>query len=342
MTNKSDGEKKIEYEVPITGKGIQAINEYLGKVVDKNNHKGINYRWFRGQANIDNNHKKDKADDKKLLKLLPGIFREKGYDEFWMTTTFRNRAPMFGETSPRDDMDKWLFLMKHVNLPTRLLDWTESPLFALYFAVKSAKEVDSEPVVWSLNPKALNYHSIYNYKGDDLSNENPISKLSIFPNTWKDTGPGIGNIRLAFRESHEKKCLFCFLREHGVAVWRFPKIDKKGCFRCRATKNPIAIQLTYCHPRMSAQKGCMTVHGTDSGALEDIVDPVFIKHRHLVKYIFKGSVDKIRNALHSAGITESVIYPDLLGLAEELKERFKKPSTDEAVNDADQHETKIV
>ncbi len=48
----------------------------------------------------------------------------------------------------------WLFLMQHYRLPTRLLDWTQSPLVALYFALDEPD--DNDAAVWALSPTRLN------------------------------------------------------------------------------------------------------------------------------------------------------------------------------------------
>ncbi|QMU54989.1 MAG: FRG domain-containing protein [Nitrosopumilus sp.] len=98
--------------------------------------------WFRGHA-------------KKDWDLIPSIFRDTKKREIDYLKEFKQDATLLVEPRPRKPYE-WLFIMRHNHIPTRLLDWTESPLVATFFAVNDEKHIDEDGALWNLLPLELN------------------------------------------------------------------------------------------------------------------------------------------------------------------------------------------
>jgi hypothetical protein len=100
--------------------------------------------WWRGHADSS-------------WSLQPSVFR-KDYGhraEANMLAQFMLAAPIRHAPLPAsDDAVGWLSLARHHGLPTRLLDWTEAPVTATFFAAYPPDGADG--ALWALNPYLLN------------------------------------------------------------------------------------------------------------------------------------------------------------------------------------------
>ena len=244
---------------------VTSITDYLAAIKKSTAHwykpTGLN-PWFRGQSDA-------------TKPPHPSVFR-RPMKEHDLTTFFIQRARMFIEGRLPQSEAQWLSLMQHVRLPTRLLDWTESALVGLYFALHPQEDQDA--VVWLLDPIELN-------------------KLSNVVNL---TASDIDPVRLSYQ--------LAFGRSQPANPPDFP----------------IAVSPTQVHPRMAVQRGCFTIHGRDKRSFVEL----FENHRfaadgRLVKFVVpKGSRPEMKKDLDLFGVKHSSLFPDLEGLATELREAF--------------------
>ncbi|WP_299668192.1 FRG domain-containing protein [uncultured Ruegeria sp.] len=105
--------------------------------------------WFRGHADTE-------------WGLTCTLARNGGMqNEFPLIRRFKQNALPLITNRPGDEWE-WLFLMQHHGLPTRLLDWSESVLVALYFAVNDdgSDHEDEDGCIWALLPHELNAISL--------------------------------------------------------------------------------------------------------------------------------------------------------------------------------------
>lgn len=117
--------------------------------------------WFRGHAD-------------ESWKLQPYFLRLKNPpSEMNYIKKFKQSGTLLLDPKPNSLLD-WLLIMQHHGMPTRLLDWSESPLVATYFCVN--QHLDKNATLWMLRPVELNKISnvVPDYKYDIPSIEDNI------------------------------------------------------------------------------------------------------------------------------------------------------------------------
>jgi FRG domain. len=208
--------------------------------------------WFRGQSEFN-------------WKLSPGLMRlTEAPSEGTLLTRFKQSAAMLIDGSPKNDFD-WLFLMQHYGVPTRLLDWSESPLTALYFAV-AEKENTLDAALWSLKPTELNKIAnistnernfipsfedveLQNYSVQTLSS-NPRNKLAPIATIATRNSPRIQAQLGVFTIHHlDIRPIEDFCVNNEVIKYKIPSSSKKNI---RAELDLLSIKKFTLFPELSS------------------------------------------------------------------------------------------
>ncbi len=223
--------------------------------------------------------------------LCPGIYRTDDWRYFnWdsmrtITDEFIRRASdsSFINTHKNLSRWEWMHIMQHHGLPTRLLDWTQGSLIGLYFALRDLPNI-SQPAVWVMDPYWLNIEVT-------------------------------GNNNLYYTDTTIQDSVDIEMTKHYLD----PDIYHDNNISSHALPDyPIAISPPNVTPRINSQKGAFTIHGCISRGLTSIYkkskSPQLIQLR-----LSNTSAENIKENLMTSGITESTLFPDLDGIARELR-----------------------
>ena len=208
---------------------------------------------------------------------------------------FKRLATPLAATAPDfDDTPSWLAMMRHHGVPTRILDWTDSPYVALFFACDDATRQDDDPdqksSVWALNATLIR---------DKM--ETQISRVVPKRASWKQ-------LDLSGREHFDEVALYTFDEDEYKDEGLIAELPPRWANARMAFQQ--GTFLLNCNHRLSFMQ-----------SLERMMDGASLSSDLWVrKLVFPWTLrEKIWTFLYDRNIHPLTLFPDLDGLAHLLK-----------------------
>ncbi|TOD35153.1 FRG domain-containing protein [Vibrio parahaemolyticus] len=242
---------------------INSVYEFIRYI---ENNPGLNNFWYRGVASDE-------------FQTVPGlVWRNARKVESPLEHEFLVNYRCY---SQYENLSPWetYALMQHHGLPTRLLDWTNSALIALFFALYSEPDLDTDRVVWVMNPFALN----------EVTNG---SATLHCPSIVADP---------ALLQTAEGK--------QDINSYLPPNLRPR--METGLPEKPLAVATTQHITRVNTQKGCFTVHGSADEPISTYIDNEDDFYMLRIKASSKKTRQRMLDVLGELGIDEVFVFQDL-------------------------------
>ena len=202
-------------------------------------------------------------------------FEDHSYNTFCSKYHIYNHA----EHIPNSKLS-WLSVMQHYGVPTRLIDFTESPYVALYFALESFNPLDKDDFsIYAIDYTAVMDSSLEYIKGIDDD----------------------------FIETRESI--------HGRQDEIFDKVADRFAYDILWVTEPLEQ-----NARMDRQFGTFLISGNRGKTVESIIESSIYNECKIYKIIVSHSLyENVYALLRKVGINAKSIYGDLTGLAKAIK-----------------------
>lgn len=287
--------KKSEIEINL----ITSFGRFYQYIKDIQTPGGIYF--YRGHADVN-------------YTLLPSVMRSRS----WLT----HECDLYNETMIEcpDDFVRcsthldYLVEMQHYGLPTRLLDVTQNPLVALYFACIDSPKSQGELIIFDVNPEEIKYP-----KSDTVS---ILASLPLFKDDMKKlllewaTDPALSqtdfNTRAA-RLLHEIKLEKPAFRDEIV------KSDIVDCFFVRAVKKNM---------RIMKQDGAFIICGLFDPKNNKLNQYRYQKHGKKQIYIIDWRAKAgIIDQLDRLSINKATLFPEIQDVTAHIKSKYQNSFT---------------
>lgn len=255
-------------------KELSVLTNYLQWVQDCYNKSKTPHRplFFRGHADRD-------------WFLQPAIFRKPQLKERIIILDYKQA--FVKDCDYLSSMERILVKMQHHLIPTRLLDWSISPLNALYFACSNKNYMDKDAKVYVMDPWEI-------YKD--------IKRAKCVPTYYQEI---------------MKQARFCVALEWSLEeIFDYIRSKFNYNITSRELEMPLPIVGRYMDERVKTQQGCFALWGTDKQSLD-----FFSAYKPNLRSFDIAAKEKpyILKILSQFGFNEFTLFTDLEGMSKTIQ-----------------------